>query len=130
VNFPENIPAQIFGHILIEKPSVDMWNLCAGELVSIQTSMFRFSSRHCHLDAERSFWMISDTSEVHVCYYFTVFYLTSATSVRGQSAALPIHELREEICDYASEHVQRCHRFKKVGGSGGSCNFLPETKHF
>jgi len=68
---------------------------CVGELVSIQTSMFRFSSRHCHLDAERSFWMIADASEVHVCYYFTVFYLKSAAIVKGRASAIPVHELRE-----------------------------------
>jgi len=65
-----------------------------GKLVSIRTSMFRFSPRHCNLDPERSFWMIGDANEVHICYYFTVFYLKSASSVKSRSS-VPIHELRE-----------------------------------
>jgi len=62
--------------------------------VSVQTNMFRFSSRHCNLDAERSFWMIGDANEVHVCYYFTVFYLKSASGVKSR-LSVPTHELRE-----------------------------------
>jgi len=67
-----------------------------GNLVSVQTSMFRFSSRHCNLDPERSFWMIGDANEVHICYYFTIFYIKSVRNVKTQRS-IPVHQLRECI---------------------------------
>jgi len=46
--------------------------------------------------------MIGDASEVHVCYYFTVFYIKSTPAVKIR-LLIPVHELRELICSSVSE---------------------------
>lgn len=74
-----------------------------GKLLSIQTSLFRFGSRNCSLDPERTFWMISDTSEVHICFYFTVFHIRSVTGNGSRSRPKNVHELH--FRDFASKFV-------------------------
>jgi len=60
--------------------------------MDVQTCVFRFNSRHCSLDPDRSFWMIDDVNEVHICFYFTIFFVKSV----GQTD-LPLHAVHE-IC--------------------------------
>jgi hypothetical protein len=69
--------------------------LFIGRLLAMQSSLFRFNSRHCSLDPDRSFWMIEDVNEVHICFYFTVFFVTPDDS--SQTPSICVHELCELV---------------------------------
>ncbi|KAI0230173.1 hypothetical protein LSAT2_019430 [Lamellibrachia satsuma] len=53
-----------------------------GRILSIQTSVCRFNSKHCSVDPNRTFWLTSDPDDVHTCYYVHVFY-TTTNACRG-----------------------------------------------
>lgn len=52
-----------------------------GRILSIQTSVCRFNSKHCSINPNRTFWLTSDLDDVHTCYYVQVFYTTGTAHV-------------------------------------------------
>lgn len=48
-----------------------------GNILSIQTCVCRFSTKHCSVDPDRTFWLVTNTEDMHVSYFFRIFYIKS-----------------------------------------------------
>lgn len=52
-----------------------LWSILTGEIISVQTCAVRFHSQHCGMDPDRMFWMAENPEDVHICYFFRIFFL-------------------------------------------------------
>ncbi|ELU04882.1 hypothetical protein CAPTEDRAFT_209963, partial [Capitella teleta] len=59
-----------------------------GELLSMQTCAVRFMPQHCGLDPDRMFWMAENPEDVHICYFFRLFFLREAQCNRSSKLSL------------------------------------------
>lgn len=74
----------------------------------MQTCAVRFMPQHCGLDPDRMFWMAENPEDVHICYFFRLFFLREAQCNRSSKLSFVGYK------DFAPSYVWRGKKKREV----------------